>query len=153
MCEYCGCQAVTVIEELTREHERVLDHVRDAEQAARRGDLDAARAACERIEDVLVPHTAVEEHGLFPALEGEFPDQVRDLEQEHRHLEDVINRLHGPGAAWSGELLEVLSMLRQHILKEQDGVFPAALAMLREPDWQAMEDVRASVGSALTEAS
>jgi hemerythrin-like domain-containing protein len=149
MCEYCGCQAVSVIEELTREHDRVLDHVRAAELAARRGDLDAARYSCERIEDVLVPHTAVEEHGLFPALEREFPHQVRDLEREHRRLEDVINGLHDPGAGWPRELLEVLSMLRQHILKEQDGVFPAALATLREQDWQAAEDVRASVGSAL----
>jgi hypothetical protein len=44
-------------------------------------------------------------------------------------------------------LLDTLEMLREHILKEQDGVFPAALAGLRNEDWQAVDAVRARVGS------
>lgn len=30
--------------------------------------------------------------------------------------------------AWPSRLTEILQLLREHILKEQDGVFPAALA-------------------------
>jgi hypothetical protein len=40
MCEYCGCQSLTAIDDLTREHDAVVDpisHVRDAHRA---GDTD-----------------------------------------------------------------------------------------------------------------
>ncbi len=40
-------------------------------------------------------------------------------------------------------------MLRDHILKEQDGVFPAALADLGTEDWEAVEAVRGLAGGAL----
>ena len=39
--------------------------------------------------------------------------------------------------------------LREHILKEQDGVFPAALANLNPEDWDALDTVWASVGTLL----
>jgi hypothetical protein len=44
-----------------------------------------------------------------------------------------------------------LDLLRQHTLKEQDEVFPAALASLATSDWEAIEKVRAQAGSALPE--
>lgn len=40
-------------------------------------------------------------------------------------------------------------MLREHILKEQDGVFPAALATLGTEEWEAVDKVRAEAGTAL----
>nr|WP_254397730.1 hypothetical protein [Streptomyces sp. AC558_RSS880] len=40
-----------------------------------------------------------------------------------------------------------LDLLRGHILKEQDGVFPAAPAVLSTEQWEAVEAVRARVGS------
>ncbi|MFF9404933.1 hypothetical protein ACF1B0_05245 [Streptomyces anandii] len=36
-------------------------------------------------------------------------------------------------------------MLRDHILKEQDGVFPAALPLLGTEQWETAEAVRARV--------
>ena len=47
---------------------------------------------------------------------------------------------------------QALQLLREHILKEQDGVFPAALASLGTADWAASEAVRARVGSLLPSA-
>ena len=151
MCEYCGCQAVSVIADLTREHDRALDSVRDAEQAATAGDLGAARVALLDLADVLLPHTAVEDQGLFPAIAREFPEQVHALEEEHRRFEAVCSRVQSPEpvAEWATDVADAMSELRVHILKEQDGVFPAALSVLRPADWQAVEDVRATVGSAL----
>jgi hemerythrin-like domain-containing protein len=150
MCEYCGCQAVTVIAELTREHDRALDAVRAAEQAATAGDLGAARVALLDLELVLAPHTAVEERGLFPAMAREFPDQVHALEQEHRRFEQVCAQLQGepPPDGWAAAVGTAMSALRGHILKEQDGVFPAALSVLGTADWQAVEDARAAAGPA-----
>ena len=149
MCEYCGCQAVTVIAELTREHDRALDSVRAAEQAASAGDLGAARVALLDLQDVLAPHTVVEEQGLFPAIAREFPEQVHALELEHRQLEDLGTQMQSaqPPARWAEDVTASMSALRTHILKEQDGVFPAALSVLNAADWQAVEDARATLGS------
>ena len=150
MCEYCGCQAVTVIEELTREHDRALDSVRAAEQAAIALDLGAARVALLDLQRVLEPHTAVEEQGLFPAMAREFPEQVHALEQEHRRFEAVWSGVRSaqPPAGWAADVTAAMADLRAHIRKEQDGVFPAALSVLNAADWQAVEDARATYGAA-----
>ena len=50
---------------------------------------------------------------------------------------------------WPQRLLGALFLLREHILKEQDGLFPAALACLGPQEWDAVDDVRAQVGSGL----
>jgi hypothetical protein len=66
MCEYCGCQAFAAIDELTREHDMVVNLIGDVRAA--RGSADVARTAdlARRITAILGPHTEVEEHGLFP---------------------------------------------------------------------------------------
>jgi len=51
--------------------------------------------------------------------------------------------------SWPTRLIETLTLLREHVLKEQDGVFPAALASLRSADWEAAEAVRSRVGTLL----
>ncbi|MGW4560833.1 hemerythrin domain-containing protein [Streptomyces sp. NPDC004561] len=153
MCEYCGCQSLTAIDELTREHDeviRLISHLRLAHQAG--GVVRMAELARE-ITRVLEPHTQVEEHGLFPALAGDFPDQIAALEAEHRHVEAVLAEA-GAGATpsdptWPDRLMDAMAVLRDHILKEQDGVFPAALANLGTEEWDAVDAARAEAGSTL----
>ena len=149
MCKYCGCQSAAAIDEVTREHDRALDHVREVEQAAAVGALDSQRNACEQLQAILVPHIAVEEQSLFPALAADHRPTLEVLEAEHRRIECAIDGLRAPQSTWQIELADAMTMLRTHILNEQDGVFPAALATLTVADWQAVDDVRASVGSAL----
>ncbi|MER5434116.1 hemerythrin domain-containing protein [Streptomyces sp. NPDC002588] len=152
MCEYCGCQSVATIDELTREHDEVVDLIGRVRDARRDGDVAGMAALACRITAVLVPHTRVEEDGLFPAMAMEFPDHIAALEAEHRRVEAVLTEAaDGVPAdpAWPGRLLEVLALLRDHILKEQDGVFPASLATLSTEQWEAVEAVRAEAGSAL----
>ena len=94
----------------------------------------------------------MEEQGLFPALAPEFPEQIAVLEAEHRRIEAVLaEAAAGPpeDPAWPGMLAEALAELREHIFKEQDGVFPAALASLRNDDWEAVEAARARAGGLL----
>ncbi|TNC20488.1 hemerythrin domain-containing protein [Amycolatopsis alkalitolerans] len=147
MCEYCGCQALPQIADLTAEHDRVvalISRVRTSGDAAEMAELAREIAA------VLAPHTAVEEEGLFPALSGEFGEHVEALTAEHRQIEAVLaEAAHGvPGdPAWPGRLLGALHVLREHILTEQDGVFPAALGFLSTGDWAAVDAVRARVGT------
>ncbi len=121
------------------------------------GDVRAAHAAADtgrlaglarQITAILRPHTEVEERGLFPALTADFPDHVAALRDEHRRVEAVLAEA-ATGVpidpAWPQRLLTTLDMLRDHILKEQDGVFPAALTTLCTADWEAVDAVRASV--------
>ncbi|MHA6781960.1 hemerythrin domain-containing protein [Pseudonocardia saturnea] len=148
MCEYCGCQDIPAIAQLTAEHNRALDHVRDTEFAARALDEDAARLAAGALARLLVPHTAVEERALFPALAAEFPEQIRILAGEHTVIEGVLGEVssgHTLLAGWDRRLLTTMGLLRDHILKEQDGVFPAALANLSPDDWETIDRVRESV--------
>jgi hemerythrin-like domain-containing protein len=98
---------------------------------------------------VLGPHTEVEEEGLFPALAAVLPEKIATLEDEHRRIEAVLAEADGPFLAdptWPDRLIETLGLLREHILKEQDEVFPAALANLGIEEWEAVEAVRVRVG-------
>ncbi|MEU9244242.1 hemerythrin domain-containing protein [Streptomyces shenzhenensis] len=153
MCEYCGCQSLASIDELTREHDevvRLISHLRPAHEA---GDVARTAEIAREIATVLAPHTQVEEHGLFPAMAADFPEQIAALEAEHRSVESVLAEAADgttpSDPAWPHRLMEVMAMLRNHILKEQDGVFPAALANLGTEEWEAVEKVRAEAGSAL----
>jgi hemerythrin-like domain-containing protein len=154
MCEYCGCQEVTAIGELTREHDQVVAMISEVRAAGASGDTAGLARLARRITAVLGPHTAVEEQGLFPLLRDDFPEQVAELQAEHRRIEAVLGAAaHGTprDPAWPGELLAAVRELREHILKEQDGVFPAALTGLSGADWDAVDAVRARVGTAVPE--
>jgi hypothetical protein len=148
MCEYCGCQAITAISELTREHDQVVTLIGAVRAAYPAADLPRLAGLARQIATVLGPHTQVEEHGLFPALTGDFPGHVAALEAEHRRIEAVLAEA-ATGTptdpAWPERLIDTLDLLREHILKEQDGVFPAALATLGTDDWAAVDAVRALV--------
>ena len=152
MCEYCGCQALAPIAELTGEHDLVLGLVGEARVARDRGDVSRMAELASQIAVVLGPHTQVEERGMFPALTPDFPDQMAILEAENQQIAAVLGEASsGPpeDPAWPDRLAVALALLRAHIYKEQDGVFPAALATLRLADWEAMENIRTQVGSLL----
>lgn len=157
MCEYCGCQAIATIDELTREHDFVVDLIGDVRTADRAGDRPRMADLAREISVALQPHTQVEEHGLFPAMAGDFPEQIRELEEQHRQIEAVLAETDALPAgaapadpAWPGRLLDVLAVLRGHILAEQDGVFPAALIGLSTEQWESVEAVRRRVGGIRT---
>ncbi|WP_206796334.1 hemerythrin domain-containing protein [Amycolatopsis sp. MtRt-6] len=151
MCEYCGCQAVPAIRDLTREHDEVVALISRVRAAHSRGDVTVMAELVTRIARVLGPHTAVEEEGLFPALADEFPGHIAGLTAQHRVIETVLGEAADgvpadPG--WPARLLETLHLLREHILAEQDGVFPAALSRLDPAAWDAIDMVRRRVGPA-----
>jgi len=104
MCEYCGCQALSSIAQLTAEHDEVVNAIGSARRAV---------------------ETVLAEAG--PDVTG----QVGPM----------------PDEAWLGRLAGVLHLLREHILAEQDGAFPAALGALDPEDWDRVDEVRARVGS------
>lgn len=152
MCEYCGCQDVTVIGELTREHDAVVALIGRVRQDLADGRWDDVVRRCAQMTGILEPHTVVEEKGLFPLLADDFPDHVDALQREHREIEAALAEVvaAAPGdPAVTDRLMHTLFELREHILREQDGVFPAALTSLDGDGWQRVDDVRRQVGSGL----
>lgn len=153
MCEYCGCQALATIDELTREHDLVVNMIGEARAAHAVSDTARMAGLARQIAAILGPHTEVEERGLFPALTADFPDHVAGLKAEHRRVEAALGEAAAgtpDDPAWPARFAEALTLLREHILKEQDGVFPAALATLGAADWEAAEAVRSQAGGLLT---
>jgi hemerythrin-like domain-containing protein len=145
MCEYCGCQEVPAIAQLTNEHDAVVNLIGEVRAAVERTRLDEAAHGCRRILDILGPHTRVEEEALFPPMRDEFPDQIDALLAEHSSIEAVLAAASTGTPVdprWPRQLLDSLNHLREHILKEQDGVFPASLAVLAPHDWDRLDEVR-----------
>jgi hemerythrin-like domain-containing protein len=155
MCEYCGCQEIPEIAELTAEHDELRNLGHDLANAANAGNLAAARPLAARMRELLEPHTRVEEQGLFPALAAQFTAQLAQLVEEHHSIDAALADLANgrPSPSWRMATQLALAHLFDHILKEQDGVFPAALATLSAADWESLSAVRAAVGSALPAAS
>ena len=152
MCEYCGCQALATIDELTREHDLAINLIAQARSAYAGADTAQMADLARQIAAVLGPHTEVEEQGLFPALADDFPEHVASLTAEHRRVEAALGEAAAGTPAdpgWPTRLIEALALLREHIFKEQDGVFPAALATLGTTDWEAAEAIRSRAGGVL----
>ena len=146
MCTYCGCQSLTAIKELTEEHDTVVDLAGRVTLAHRAGDIALMAELARRISAVLAPHNEVEEHAFFPPMAAEFPDYIATLEDEHRLIHDVLEQAAGgvpadPG--WPAALVDTLALLREHILKEQDGLFPMSLTILSPEQWDELDSVRA----------
>ncbi len=116
MCEYCGCQSLPAIAELTAEHDQLVNLIADTRAAHRRGDIEVMLELCQRMSAVLVPHTVVEEQGLFPAMTADFPEQIAALEAEHRRIEAVLGGAADgtaqADAAWPARVIEILAVLR-----------------------------------------
>jgi hemerythrin-like domain-containing protein len=146
VCEYCGCQAIDAIAQLTAEHDIVVNLSGAALRALHAGALDDAAALAREIAAALAPHTRVEEGALFPAMAAEFGDHVRGLVDEHRLIEGVLAACADgtpTDPAWPDRLDRALAVLREHIIKEQDGLFPAALATLDPAQWDEVDAARA----------
>ena len=152
MCEYCGCQQLDVIGQLTDEHEDIRNVGRTLTDAVSRRDLETARTVARRMLELLDPHTRLEEQGLFPELAGEFGDQLAELEHEHVQIEGALGALAGdaPPPDWTARTQDALALLFDHILKEQDGVFPAALAVVTTDGWERVTRIRDAVTPAGT---
>jgi hemerythrin-like domain-containing protein len=150
VCDYCGCQDLVTISVLTAEHDVLVNLSGQARRALQAGDLDTAAERTRSMATVLAPHTSVEEEALFPAMAAEFGEHVHGLLGEHRLIEGVLGESADgtpDDPTWPGRLKHVLEVLREHILKEQDGLFPAALATLDPAQWDQVEAVRARVGT------
>ncbi|MCK9898349.1 hemerythrin domain-containing protein [Frankia sp. AgB32] len=147
MSDYCWCLATPAIEDLIREHDEVVELSALARAAYRSGDVESLVECGKAMFAVLGPHNAVEERGLFPPMAVEFPEKIGVLRDEHRRIEAVLTEAADGSAhadpSWPARFIETLTLLGRHIVKEQEGLFPASLAVLTSDEWELIAEIRA----------
>jgi hemerythrin-like domain-containing protein len=139
VCSYCGCLALDSIAQLTAEHEQIITLMGDVRRAvagAPPTDLDAAHSA---LAAMLGRHTAGEERSLFAELRNdpELAGHVAALCAEHGELDTRLDQLLRGDTDAAHELED---LLRRHIDKEENGLFPAAAISLDGAAWDRVDD-------------
>lgn len=135
VCSYCGCREITVIGRFSDEHVVIINATGELRRAAAAGDVAASRQAVGVLQQLLEPHTLIEERSLFAELreDPEFTDHIDVLCAEHREINAAL------AVAEGGDLTVVIALerlLRRHIDKEENGLFPAAAIALDGPAWE-----------------
>ena len=129
MCAYCGCHSIAPIDRFSAEHDDIVNATGAMRRATSAGDAAATAEAAAYLASMLDQHTRAEEESLFAALRGdpEFTEHVDRLCTEHRDIAEHLARL-ATGDLKSAETFE--RVLRDHIDKEENGLFPAAVIAL-----------------------
>lgn len=142
MCEYCGCRGVPAVRELMEEHDALIQDAHDVRAALHSGDRAETVARLEHLTAHLSPHVHREEAGIFAALreQGDWADEVSQLEGEHQDLDSAIAELDPLGASFAGRVLVLLESLEEHIERENLGIFPVSVVTLGAPGWDTVAE-------------
>lgn len=134
MCSYCGCDSIEVIGRFMAEHVEIINATGELRAAVRSNEPDAVAAARAVVAGMLWPHTTAEESGLFRVMAQDevYADHIAGLCAEHESLDTLLAAI-TPGDADAMARFE--DALREHIDKEDNGLFPAAAIALDGPQW------------------
>lgn len=121
------------------EHERVVNHGREAVRALDGGDLDRACREATAMFDELQAHWRGEEGGLFAVMRPDplYAEYIDPLVREHRELGAFLAAADLTLPDHQDRLRVAVDELYDHIAKEEDGLFPASLTALDGADWDA----------------
>ncbi|GAA1807555.1 hypothetical protein GCM10009682_31780 [Luedemannella flava] len=144
MCNYCGCREFPLIGRLSDEHEAISNAAGRLRRAILAADADRL-PAFDALLELLLPHTATEEVGLFTELraEGSLTSAVDDLCAEHDDIHGVLGALDRAAPDWA-PVLAALDRLHRHIDNEEHGLFPAAVIALPISAWDRITPAAAS---------
>ncbi len=145
MCSYCGCADLEVIGRFMAEHEHIVNHLGGLRRSLT--DEPRRRAAVEQLAAHLDPHVRAEEAGLFTVMARDelFTDHIGGLCDEHDELDDLLARI---GRGQVGLFPRFETLLREHIDREDNGLFPAAAIHLGGPEWAEVDTLTRSRGGA-----
>lgn len=154
MCQYCGCDEIEAIGLLMDEHVQIQNHCGEILRCLDRGDEAGALGEAAALERVMRVHNAVEERALYLSMTRfeEYADKAGTLYDEHDDVDaalaDLLRR-GGAGAAvdWA-PLRAAIHVLYEHIIHEDNGLFPAAAIALGAEDWERCDRVRAEAEAA-----
>ncbi|MBK7274349.1 MAG: hemerythrin domain-containing protein [Dermatophilaceae bacterium] len=138
MCSYCGCESITTIGDFMAEHIEIVNATTALRLASASHDTAAAPPAAAVLAQMLTTHAHREEVGLFRVLarQEEFTSEVTTLCGEHGSLDAQL------AAIVAGDLDAVnplIDALRDHINREENGLFPASAIALSGSEWDEVE--------------
>jgi hemerythrin-like domain-containing protein len=135
MCSYCGCDAITVIGRLMADHSEIVTAVGALRRAVTADDAAAAGRRAEALASLVHTHTDAEERGLFTELRRDpgFATHIESLCHEHEEIGAGLDRIRAGDLAGIADLEH---LLRRHIDREDNGIFPAAAVGLDGPAWE-----------------
>lgn len=140
MCSYCGCESIETIGRFMAEHVEIINANGVLRRAVARGAGEEVRTAADRLAVLLSPHTRAEEVGLFSVLarDDEFAEHVARLCAEHTSLDaQLLDIAEGRWEAMGG----FERALRDHIDREENGLFPAAAIAFAGPEWTEVHEL------------
>ncbi len=106
------------------EHHRQLDNLFDSYTAARAEHEAGAESLFAEFESALVAHFEAEELHLFPVLEGEFPEEIRALREEHELLRRRLGAVSlGAQEIDASALAQLATQLRDHGRREDNMLY------------------------------
>ncbi len=139
MCQYCGCREMPLLRDYIAEHERAMNHGGDAVRALERGEHDRAGELLAAMADELRTHWQGEENGLFAVMGSDeiCAAHIAPLVREHRELDALLESADLTDSGDRDRIRKAVFDLHQHVAKEEDGLFPAALTILDGEQWDA----------------
>jgi hypothetical protein len=147
MCNHCGCRDFPLIGRLSEEHWQIGETAGALRRAIGEGRYGEAASLLDELLAQLLPHTAVEENGLFAELraEGSLTEAVDRLCAEHDEIHGVFGAIDRAAPDWPA-VLEAIGKLHRHIDSEEHGLFPASVIMLPMAAWDRITPEQAAVG-------
>lgn len=141
MCEYCGCRGVPPIGELMDEHDALVDEAGRVRHDLASGNPTAAMGRLSSLVTRLNRHVQREEDGIFRALrqEGEFLDELDQLEAEHRGFEAAVAGLDIGAVDFTAKVTRMLDDLAVHVERENLGIFPVSVVTLGSEGWSIID--------------
>ena len=135
------------------EHFVLLELAGDVRRALAAGDRGGATQVLQVLADRLDRHVGREERGVFTALkeQGDFADAVVELEAEHVSFDQRLSSLDPAGESFARDVAALLDELREHIDKENLGVFPVAVVSLGTSGWETVSRAHDDEPSFLTD--
>ena len=140
MCSYCGCDSIEVIGRFMAEHVEIINANGELRAAVHSGNAEALEAARSVVAGLLWPHTVAEEAGLFQVMARDevYASHIASLCAEH---ESLAVHLAAITAGDSAAMALFENELRDHIDKEDNGLFPAAAIALGGAEWIEVHEI------------
>lgn len=119
---------------LNAEHDAIVNASHALQTALREQDPHLAREGSETVAALLHPHTQREQLGVFAEmkLDPQFTEHIESLCAEHDELDQLLGNI---GRGQLTLIPATLTLLNNHINREENGLFPAALTFLEDEQW------------------
>lgn len=124
---------------MTLQHEEIVNATGPLRKAAAGFDEALTKEHLETLLALLIPHTEQEEFGIFDELKNraEFAEHIKTLCAEHDQLHALFGRI---SEGDFGQVPIAIAALREHIEKEENGLFPAAAVEIEGTVWQELAE-------------